>query len=133
MRSCEHNSTSTANRCQCSSERVRRAKGKGKDSKGKGKDVKGKDKGKDAKNESSKKARSDDQGKCFYCQETGHEKAECRKRQKDLADTEDKPVAASPHPNDTAAVVPWQCSLPGERHASTFVTAMPSREESGCG
>ena len=49
-------------------------------------------------------------------------KAECRKRLKDFADAEGKPVAASPHPHDTAAVVPL---LPGERHSSTFVIAMP--------
>ena len=66
-------------------------KGKGK---GKGKDVKGKDKAKDPKNESSKKAKSDDQRKCFYCQKTGHAKAECRKRQKDVADAGEKPMAA---------------------------------------
>ena len=42
-----------------------KSKGKGKD---KGKDVKGKGKGKDAQNESSKKAKNDDQRKCFYCQ-----------------------------------------------------------------
>ena len=51
------------------------SKGKGKDSKGKGKgkskDVKGKDEAKDVKNESFKKAKSDDQRKCFYCQKTG--------------------------------------------------------------
>ena len=115
-------------------------KSKGKDSKGKGKgkgkDVKDKDKAKDVKNESPKKAKSDDS------QKTGHVKAECRKRLKDVADAEGKPVAASPHPHDTAAVVPLQCLLPGERHTSTFVIAMPcansetscaSREESGCG
>ena len=91
---------------------------------GKGKDVKGKGKAKDAKNESSKKAKSDDQRRCFYCNKSGQMKAECRKRQKDLADAEGRPVASSPHPNDTAAVVPLQCLLPDERHTSTFVTAM---------
>ena len=125
-----------------------KSKGKGEDSKGKGKGKgKGEDKAKDAKNESSKKAESDDQRQCFYCQKTGHVKAECRKRQKDLADAEGKPVAASPHPHDTAAVVPLQCLLPGERHTSTFVHShflcehrnvlrvfqRASREESGCG
>ena len=58
-----------------------KSKGKGKDSKGngkgKGKDVNGKDKAKDTKNESSKQAKRDDQRKCFYCQKTGHVKAEC--------------------------------------------------------
>ena len=99
--------------------------------KGKGKDSKGKGKGKDAKNESSKKAKNDDQRKCFHCQKTGHVKAECRKRQKDLADAEEKPMAASPH--DTAAVVPLQCLLAGERHTSTFVKAMPcANSETSC-
>ena len=96
-----------------------KCKGKGKVSKGKGKgkDVKSKGKGKDAKNESSKKAKSDDQRKCFHCNKSGHVKAECSKRLQDLADAEGKPVAASPrHPNDTAAVVPLECLLPGERH-----------------
>ena len=109
-RSREHNSASTVNQCQCSWERIRRAKarakGKGKD---KGKDVKGKGKGKDAQNESSKKAKNDDQRKCFYCQKTGHVKAECRKRLKDLAEAEGKPVAAyatsKRHSNGRAAAV----------------------------
>ena len=38
-------------------------------------------------------------------------KAECRQRLKDLADAEVKPVAASPHTNDTEAAVPLQCLL----------------------
>ena len=84
---------------------------------------------KDAKNESSKKAKNDDQRKCFYCL-----KAECRKRLKDLADAEEKPMAATPHhPNETAAVVPLQCLLPCERHTSTFVMAMPcGNSETSC-
>ena len=90
-----------------------------------GANPKSKGKGKNAKaNESSKKAKNDDQRKCFYCNKSGHVKAECRNRQKDLADAEGRPVAASPHPNDTAAVVPLQCLLPDERHTSTFVIAM---------
>ena len=74
-----------------------KGQGKGKDSKGKGKgkDVEGKDKAKDAKNGSSKKEQSDDQRKYFYCQETGHVRAECRKRLKDHADAERKPMAAT--------------------------------------
>ena len=88
-----------------------KSKGKGKDSKGKGKgkgkDIKSKDQAKDVRNESSKKAKSEDQRKCLCCQMTGHVKTECRKRQKDITDAEVKPVAASPHhPNDTAVVVP---------------------------
>ena len=110
-----------------------KSKGKSKDSKdkGKGKDLKGKGKGKDAKNESSKKAKNDNQRKCFSCNKSGHVKAECRKRQKDLADAEGKPMAASPH--ETATVVPLQCLLPGERHTSTFVIAMPcANSETSC-
>ena len=110
-----------------------KSKGKGKESKGKGKDIKGKDKAKDVRNESSKKVKSDDRRKCFYCNKTGHVRAECRKRLKELAEAEGKPVAASPHPHDTAAVVPLQCLLPGERHSSTFVIAMPcENSETSC-
>ena len=80
-----------------------------------------------------KERRSDDQGKWFYCNKSGHVKAERRKRQKDLANAEEKPVAASPHPHDTAAVVPLQCLLPGERHTSTFVIALPcANSETSC-
>ena len=44
-----------------------------------------------------------------------------------------KPVAASPHQHDTAAVVPLQCLLPGERHTSTFGIAMPcANSEKSC-
>ena len=75
-------------------------------SKGKGEDVKGKDKAKAVKNESSKKVKSDDRRKCFYCNKTGHVKAECRRRLKDFADAEGKPVAASPHPHEATAIVP---------------------------
>ena len=60
-------------------------------------------------------------------------KAECRKRLKDLADAEGKPVAASPRPHDTAAVVPLHCLLPSERHTSTLVIAMPcANSETSC-
>ena len=45
---------------------------------------KGRDKAKDVKNESSKKAKSDDLRKCLYCNKTGHERAECRQRLEDL-------------------------------------------------
>ena len=45
----------------------------------KGKDNKGKDKAKDVKNESPKKAKRDDQIKCYYCNKTGHVRAECRR------------------------------------------------------
>ena len=112
-----------------------KSNGKGKESKGKGKgkDVNGEDKAKDVKNESFKKAKSDDQRECFYSNKTGHVRAECRKRLRDLAEAEAKPVAASPHPHDTAAVVTLQCLLPGERHSSTFVIAMPcANSETSC-
>ena len=97
-----------------------KSKAKGKDSKGKGegKDVKGKDKGKDA-NERilPKKAKNDDQRKWFCCNKSGHVKAECRKRLKDLAEAEGKPVAATPHPY-APTVVPLQSFLPDERHVN---------------
>ena len=111
-----------------------KSKGKGKKSKGKGKDGKSKGTGKDAKNEPSKKTKNDEQRKCFYCQKTSHVKADCRKRLKDLAEAEGKPVASSQHhSNDTAAVVPLQCLLPGEGHTSTFVSAMPcANSETSC-
>ena len=112
-----------------------KSKGKGKEGtgKGKGKDIKGKDKAKDVKNESFKKVKSDDRRKCFYCNKTGHVRAECRQRLKDLAEAEGKPVAASPHPHDATAIVPLQCLLPGERHSSTFVRAMPCvNNETSC-
>ena len=104
-----------------------KSKGKGKESKGKGKgkDIRGgKDKAKDVRNESFKKVKSDDRRKCFHCNKTGHVRAECSKRLGDLAEAEGKPVAASPHPHDATAIVPFQCLLPGERHSSTFVIAM---------
>ena len=113
-RSREHNSSSTVNQCQCSEPEEQ-----------KGKDIKGKDKVKDVKNESSKKMKIDDRRKCFYCNKTGHVRAECRQRLRDLAEAEGKPVAASSHPHDATAIVPLQCLLPGERHSSTFVIAMP--------
>ena len=80
----------------------------------------------DVKNESFKKVKSDDRKKFFYCNKTGHMRAECRQRLKDLAEAEGKPVAASPHPHDATAIVPL---LPGERNSSTFVIAMPLCEQ----
>ena len=46
-----------------------KSKGKGKESKGKGKGkvINGNDKAKDVRNNSSKKVKSDDRRKCFYC------------------------------------------------------------------
>ena len=85
------------------------------------------------KDESSKKAKSDDQRKCFYYNKTSHVRAECRKRLEDLAEAEGKPVAVSPHPHDTEAIVPLQRILPGERHSSTIVIAMPCvNSETSC-
>ena len=84
------------------------------------------------KNESSKKVKSDDRRKCFYCNKTGHVRAECRQRLKDLAEAEGKPAAASPHPHDATAIVPLQCLLPGERHSSTFVAIPCVNNETSC-
>ena len=99
-----------------------KSKGKGKESKGKGKgkDITGKDKAKDVRNESSEKVKSVDRRKCFYCNKTGHVRAECKQRLRDLAEAEGKPVAASPHPHHATAIVLLQCLLPGARHSSTF-------------
>ena len=42
-------------------------------------------------------------------------------------------MAATPHPSDTATVVPLQCLLPDERHTSTFIIAMPcANSEATC-
>ena len=81
-----------------------------------------------AMNESSKKAKSDDQRKCFYCHKTGV-KAECRKRLKDHAEAEGKPVAATPHPSNTTTVVPLQCLLPDESHTSDVHHSHALREQ----
>ena len=72
-RSRERNSTSTVNQCQCTSERIRRAKARAKRAKAKAqaRTSRAKTRAKDVKNESSKKAKSDDQRKCFYCNKTG--------------------------------------------------------------
>ena len=89
-----------------------------------------KDKAKDVKNESSKKTKSDDQRKCFYCNKTGHVRAECRKRQKDFLPRQRGNRWQCRH---IAAIVPLQCLLPGERHSSTFVIAMPcANSETSC-
>ena len=125
-RSREHNSTSTANRCQCSSERIRRARARAKTAKAKAKarTSRAKARARMQRTNRPKKAKNDDQRRCFYCNKSGHLKAECRKKLRDLADAEGKPVAATPHPNGTAAVVPLQCLLPDEKHTSTFVIAI---------
>ena len=66
--------------------------------------------------ELSKKARSDDQKKCFYCNKTCHVKAECSKRMKDFAEADGKLVAATPHPSDIATMtLSPQCLQPDER------------------
>ena len=87
-----------------------KSKGKGKESKGKGKgkDIKGKDKAKDVKNESSKKAKSDVRRKCFYCNKTGHVRAERRQRLRDLAEAEGETggsVATSTRHSDRVVTV----------------------------
>ena len=73
----------------------------GKDPKGAGK--KGKDKGGKAdggKNPNGEK-------ECFYCRKKGHVKAECRKRQRDLAAAENRrgPLAATPGGQSASASV----------------------------
>ena len=46
--------------------------------------------------------------------------------QKKIAGLEEKPVAATPHPSDTATMtVPLQCLLPDESHTTTFILALP--------
>ena len=128
-----HRQSTNANAARSESEEQRQGQRRQGQRQGKGKDVKGKGKGKDAKNESSKKAKNDDQRKCVYCNESSHVKAECRKRLRDLADAEGKPMAATPHPNDATVVVPLQCSLPDEKHTSTFIIAMPcANSETSC-
>ena len=102
-----------------------KSEGKGKDSKGKGKDVKGKDKGKDAKNESSKKATSDDQRKGFFCQKTGHVKgpsAESDRKTLPMHRGETDGSVATRHSSGRAVAM---ITPQGERHTSTFVIAMP--------
>ena len=62
--------------------------------------------GKDARNESSKKVKDDDQRKCYCCREAGHAKSQSRTRLKDLADAEWKPVTANSRPSSIAADAP---------------------------
>ena len=59
-----------------------KSNGKGKESngKGKGKDIKCKDKGQGCEERIVQKVKSDDWRKCFYCNKTGHVRAECRNR-----------------------------------------------------
>ena len=86
-----------------------------------------KSKNKDARNESSKQVKGDDQRRWYHCQKTGHVVSMQNERLKDFADAEGNPVSANSHPNDTAAVVPSRCSLPDE-HAMTFLMTMPCVE-----
>ena len=62
-----HRQSTNANATRSESKEQRKSKDSKGKGKGKGKDVKGKGKAKDAKNESSKKAKNDDQTKCFDC------------------------------------------------------------------
>ena len=88
---------------------------------------------KDVRNESSKKVKSDDRKKCFYCNKTGHVKAECYKRLRDLAEAEKKQVAASPHPHDATAIVPFTVLTSRREDTTTFVIAMPCvKSETSC-
>ena len=100
---------------------------------GKGRDVKSKGRGKDAMNESCKEAKSDDHRKWFYCQKDWPRAGRVQKATERSCRCRGELVAASPHPHDTAAVVPLQCLLPGERHTSTFVIVMPcANSETSC-
>ena len=91
-------------------------------SKGKGKD------GKDAKNESSEKVKDDDRRKCNFCRETGHAKSQSRRRLKDLADAEGKPVTANSRPSSAAAVAPL-----ADDYATTFLVTEPHvKRKSSC-
>ena len=67
------------------------------------------------------------QTRCYYCQKTGQVNSQIKTTLKNLADAEGETVTANSHPNDTAAVVPAQCSLPDE-HAMTCHTAVPCVE-----
>ena len=110
-----------------------KSKGKGKESKGKRQGHQRQRQGQGCEERIVEKRKERRSEKCFNCNKTSHVRANCRKRLKDLAEAEGKSVAASPHPHDTAAVVPSQCELPGERHSSTFVTAMPCvNSETSC-
>ena len=73
----------------------------------KGKDIKGKDKAKDVRNESSKKVKSDDWRKCFFCNKTGHVTTDCS----DIHTTQQRSCRYR------------ACSQ--VRHTPTFVIAMP--------
>ena len=83
-------------------------------SKGNGKD------GKDARNESSEKAKDDDRRKCYYCREAGHAKSESRTKLKDLIDAEGKPVTAKSRSSSTAADAPL-----ADDYATTFLVTVP--------
>eukprot|EP00959_Pyramimonas_sp_CCMP1952_P294361 6157045-Pyramimonas_sp.AAC.1 len=84
----------------------------GKSKEGKGKEGKGKDskgKGSKAKKGAEEASNANRDKVCFYCKKTGHVKAECRKRQKDLAAAEGsrRPLHATPgadaHPSSAAS------------------------------
>ena len=66
---------------------------KSRDSKGKGKEKGkyGKNKGKKGTETQLKGASANDK-RCYYCQNLGHAKAECRQRLRDLAPAEGRPA-----------------------------------------
>ena len=91
-------------------------------SKGNGKD------GKDARNESSEKVRDDDRRKCCYCREAGHAMSQSRRRLKDLAVAERKPVTANSRSSSTVAVAP----LTGDYVTTFLVTVLDVNRKSSC-
>ena len=84
--------------------------------------------GKDAKSESSKKVKDDDQRKCYYCREAGHAKSQSRTRLKNLADAEWKPVTANTRPSSTAADAPLT-----DDYVTMFLVTVPhAKRKSPC-
>ena len=130
-RSREHNSTSTVNRCQCSSERNRRAKARANTAKAKAKTRTSRAKTRPLiqKTNRPRKQRATSQIKCFYCQKKGQVEAECRKRQKDLVDAEEKPVAERRNIHTTQQRR-CRCGVYSQARddTSTFVIAMHTCE-----
>ncbi|CAK0820598.1 unnamed protein product, partial [Prorocentrum cordatum] len=93
----------------------------GKSKEGKGKEGKGKDskgKGSKAKKGAEEASNANRDKVCFYCKKTGHVKAECRKRQKDLAAAEGSRSASARLRSDAGG--------PAPRADATPVGALPA-------
>ena len=88
----EHNITLTAILCQCRSVCSRRVRAKANMARMQG-----------SKTSKSERRRSE---KCYHCREAGHAKSQRRKRLKDLADAEGKPMTANSRPNNTSTIAP---------------------------